>query len=449
MVLTSVCSLQPKSQLDFTDPAAVKQLTKTLLHHDFGLKIDLPDNRLCPPVSRGGRSSSWPHAVLCGSILTCERQVPNRHNYILWLKDLLDSTSYNEPGARLSGLDIGTGASCIYPLLACAQRPWSLIATDIDPANVESARRNVTLNNMQDRIKVHLSRSNGPMVPLAELGLPRLDFVMTNPPFYASEDEMLKLATKKSRPPHSACTGAPVEMVCEGGEVAFVGRILEESLVLRDRVQWYTAMFGLVSSLEVMVDRLREQAIDNYAVTEFIQGNKTRRWAIAWSFAPMKPAQTICRGMKATAWRKVLPAIVEVEILTFPISEGVGKIGDVLAELVGGLDLISWAWDKELLRGTGRARENVWSRSWRRKRKREELEDETSEKDTSTALKARESEICVFGFCLSILVNKTEAVVGCRWREGHDEAIFTSFCGFVKTRLQNHIPQKNKPEGNK
>lgn len=297
---------------------------------------------------------------------------------------------------------------------------------------------------MQDRIKVHLSRPDGPMIPLDELGIQRLDFVMTNPPFYASEDEMLKSATKKSRPPHSACTGAPVEMVCEGGEVAFVSRILEESLVLRDKIQWYTAMFGIVSSLEVMVDKLREKAINNYAVTEFIQGNKTRRWAIAWSFAPMRPAQDVCRGMKATAWRKVLPAIVEVEILTFPISEGVGEPADALAQLIGGLDLISWAWDKELLRGIGRARENVWSRAWRRKRKREEAEDEGTEQGPSTAVKAIDSEVCVFGFCVSIVVNRTEAVVGCRWREGHDESIFTSFCGFINTRLQNHIPQKDK-----
>ena len=27
------------------------QLTKTLLKLDFGLKIELPDDRLCPPVS--------------------------------------------------------------------------------------------------------------------------------------------------------------------------------------------------------------------------------------------------------------------------------------------------------------------------------------------------------------------------------------------------------------
>lgn len=36
--------------LDFGDPASVMQLTKTLLKLDFGIKIELPDDRLCPPV---------------------------------------------------------------------------------------------------------------------------------------------------------------------------------------------------------------------------------------------------------------------------------------------------------------------------------------------------------------------------------------------------------------
>jgi 23S rRNA A1618 N6-methylase RlmF len=43
-------SLKPNGQLDFSDPAAVQQLTKSLLERDFGLKLDLPDDRLCPPV---------------------------------------------------------------------------------------------------------------------------------------------------------------------------------------------------------------------------------------------------------------------------------------------------------------------------------------------------------------------------------------------------------------
>jgi 23S rRNA (adenine1618-N6)-methyltransferase len=53
--------LQDNGQLDFSDPKATMQLTRTLLGLDFGLKLDLPEDRLCPPV-------------------------PNRHNYILWLK---------------------------------------------------------------------------------------------------------------------------------------------------------------------------------------------------------------------------------------------------------------------------------------------------------------------------------------------------------------------------
>lgn len=56
-------------------------------------------------------------------------KVPNRHNYILWLKELMDTTSYSEPGRKRTGIDIGTGASCIYPLLGATQRPWYFIAT--------------------------------------------------------------------------------------------------------------------------------------------------------------------------------------------------------------------------------------------------------------------------------------------------------------------------------
>jgi 23S rRNA A1618 N6-methylase RlmF len=41
----------------------------------------------------------------------------------------MDTTSYGEPGRKLSGLDVGTGASCIYPLLGTAQRAWCFVAT--------------------------------------------------------------------------------------------------------------------------------------------------------------------------------------------------------------------------------------------------------------------------------------------------------------------------------
>ena len=37
--------------LDFQDPKVVRQLTRSILRSKFNLTIELPDDRLCPPVS--------------------------------------------------------------------------------------------------------------------------------------------------------------------------------------------------------------------------------------------------------------------------------------------------------------------------------------------------------------------------------------------------------------
>jgi 23S rRNA A1618 N6-methylase RlmF len=44
------CRLTSTGQLNFKDPKAQIQLTKSTLRRDFGLKIKLPEDRLCPPV---------------------------------------------------------------------------------------------------------------------------------------------------------------------------------------------------------------------------------------------------------------------------------------------------------------------------------------------------------------------------------------------------------------
>ncbi|KXH69029.1 hypothetical protein CSAL01_07471 [Colletotrichum salicis] len=393
-----------RGYLDFNNPSAVMQLTKTLLKADFGLRIDLPDDRLCPPVS-------------------------NRHNYLLWLKSLLDSTTYGNPDQNVIGLDIGTGASCIYPLLGCTQRKWSFYATDIDSRSLEFAKKNVELNNLQSRISVVARTPQDSMVPLKDLGTESLTFVMTNPPFYTSEDDLLNSAKQKSRPPLTACTGAPVEMVTDGGEVKFVSRILEESLVLREKVQWYTSMFGKQSSLEEFIAILKEKSIDNYAVMEFVQGNKTRRWAVAWSFGAMRPSEEAAKGMKAAVWKKLLPPSVESEVATFPLGTEIGKLQDNVQGLMSSLELLSWEWDREKLAGVGRARENVWSRAWRRKKMREAREGKIEAEGSS------DSEVCKFGFEVVLDVGRERIALRCRWREGHDQALFDSFGGFLKTRV--------------
>lgn len=83
-------------------------------------------------------------------------------------------------------------------------------------------------------------------------------------------------------------------MVTKGGEVAFVTKMIDESLDLRDRIQWYTSMLGKLSSVTVLVEALIKHGNHNYAVTEFVQGSKTKRWALAWSWGDRRPFM-VCR----------------------------------------------------------------------------------------------------------------------------------------------------------
>ena len=137
---------------------------------------------------------------------------------------------------------------------------------------------------------------------------------MCNPPFYKSKADMLTSAAVKQRAPFTACTGSETEMVTPGGEVAFVARMIDESLVRRDSVQWYTSMLGKFSSVAVLVQKLRDNNIDNYAATEFVQGSKTRRWGIAWSFDDLRPRMSVARGLNSLP-KVLLPFPAEYLIL--------------------------------------------------------------------------------------------------------------------------------------
>lgn len=358
------------------------------------------------------------------------------------LKRLLDTSSYNPSQNAIVGLDIGTGASCIYPLLACTQRPWSFLATgqnlpkqpkdddkkahapaDIDEKSLGYARLNVKENGLEHRIKIVSRTPDQPMIPIDELESVNVDFVMTNPPFYSSADDLLKSAAQKAHPPHSACTGAEVEMVSPGGEVAFVTRLIEESLLLRNRIQWYTAMFGFLGSVSRIVESLRREGVDNMALMELVQG-RTRRWVIGWSFGPMRPANDVARGIMSVS-KSILPPKTKSTIIRLPQNGQVGAMADGLAGAVGRLDLLQWDWDKERLAGVGRAPDNVWNRAWRRKKSR-----------TEGSL-AEENNRGTFGFRISMHVAREDIEVTAEWLEGHDAAVFESFQGYLKTTMSS------------
>ena len=151
-------------------------------------------------------------------------------------------------------------------------------------------------------------------------------------------------------------------MVTSGGEVAFVSKMIEESLVLRDRVQWYTSMLGKHSSVEVLVNKLREKGVSNYGVTEFVQGNKTRRWGIAWSYEDLRPKLEVARGLSSLA-KGLLPFPSEYEFVLK--GSATSRSGQILNDTLSQLPL-KWMWKSAISTGVGFSPKAVWSRAFRR-----------------------------------------------------------------------------------
>ena len=272
--------------IDYRSADAARALTTVLLRNDFGVDWTMPRDRLCPPV-------------------------PNRLNYICWLSELLALRAPTREPVR--GIDIGTGASLIYPALGVSAMGWSFLATEIDEYSLQSARGIIERNSWHSRVDLrHVACKNastGPLRAALRDDDGNFDFVMTNPPFFASIDEL-------SPNPHTACAASAAELVTPGGEVAFVSALIRDSLALGSRVRWcvrpwslgrtgarkrgegaarwptsqhnlrirYTSMLGRRRSLKPLLRRLRDDGVQNVRTTRFIQG-RTRRWALAWTFS--------------------------------------------------------------------------------------------------------------------------------------------------------------------
>jgi 23S rRNA A1618 N6-methylase RlmF len=66
----------------------------------------------------------------------------SRENYLNWLSGILNVSD----SADTRVLDIGCGASCIYPLLGFRKYGWSFLASDIDDLSLRLAEENLRRN---------------------------------------------------------------------------------------------------------------------------------------------------------------------------------------------------------------------------------------------------------------------------------------------------------------
>ncbi|OAX78494.1 hypothetical protein ACJ72_07195 [Emergomyces africanus] len=259
---------------------------------------------------------------------------------------------------------------------------------------------------------------------------------------------------------YQACTGAEVEMITTGGEVAFVTRMIRESIQLRDRVQWYTSMLGKFSSIATIVNLLQKAGNKNWAVAEFVQGSKTRRWAIGWSWMDYRPAADAARPQSQSIPKHLLPFPPE---FTFgcPPSAPIRTTVEAVNSTIAALD-IYWHWDSRRSTGVGFARRNAWSRHARRQRNKQAIEAGHTTTTASAAVSAnteatgntdegsnsydgkqgefipgKQDKGAELGFKVSVKGNmEGQAEVMVRWVKGLDAVLFESFCGFLKRKVQ-------------
>ncbi|XP_017755392.1 PREDICTED: methyltransferase-like protein 16 homolog [Eufriesea mexicana] len=250
----AIVNLNGKIKINFKNEESLRVLTEVLLKHDFNLQVKIPPNKLVPTL-------------------------PLRLNYILWIEDLMKHASFNDM-EEVIGIDIGTGAICIYPLLFAKMYRNQMIGTEVDETSVQTAIEHIENNNLQHIIKVLKVDGASILKDIIKEGN-IYHFTMCNPPFFDRAGSSEKVI--KRLPPRNASTGNEVELTIQGGERAFVMQMIEESMEIKEKVKIYTTMFGTRINLLFLLKYLKKKNIENVTWTEFCQGH-TKRWGLAWSF---------------------------------------------------------------------------------------------------------------------------------------------------------------------
>ena len=270
--------------INFFDPAAVKALNTALLKHHYDIKEwNIPDGYLCPPV-------------------------PGRADYIHYIADLLaESNNRKIPrGEEINVFDIGVGANCIYPIIGHKEYGWSFIGTEIDKIAFDSAKAIVKNNgSIQAHVKLRLQTSARDIFFGVLDREERIDVCLCNPPFHANMEEaragtlrkLKNLKGKKSPDVVLNFGGQEKELCTEGGEKAFVKKIIRESAKFSENIFWFTCLLSKKSNIDFAKKALYANECQEMKIIEMGQGNKSSR-IIAWTF--LKPRQQ--KAWAAAKW---------------------------------------------------------------------------------------------------------------------------------------------------
>lgn len=252
--------------VNFADPAAVKMLNQALLKHFYQVEQwAIPDGFLCPPV-------------------------PGRADYIHHLADLLAEDNRAVAPRNINVLDIGCGANCIYPLIGYREYEWRFTGSEINEEAMRAANAIIAANPGLNRgIRLRRQKNTQAIFHGVIHKNEQYHAVLCNPPFHASASEaqqgtqrkVRNLGLDKNAPLNFG--GQQEELWCEGGEKAFINRMINESVDFAKQCVWFTSLVSRRENLPELWRALEQ--VDAVAVrtVEMAQGQKQSRF-IAWTF---------------------------------------------------------------------------------------------------------------------------------------------------------------------
>ncbi len=271
--------------VDFANPVAVKLLNKALLNHYYSIKNwDFPAENLVPPI-------------------------PGRADYLHYMADLLGQSNFGDlpEGDTIKVLDIGVGASCIYPIIGVTEYGWNFIGSDIDAQSIESSTDIINSNpSLEGKVECRLQEDPKAFFAGILSNEEKIDFSMCNPPFHSSTEEAQKvshrkvknLSGKKSAKVELNFAGISNELICEGGEAKFIHNMITESQDFAKNCFWFTTLVSKQSTLKGIYKSLNEMEVAQVKTIPIGTGNKSSR-IIAWSFLSKEEQ----KEWRETRWR--------------------------------------------------------------------------------------------------------------------------------------------------
>ncbi|MDP4679827.1 MAG: 23S rRNA (adenine(1618)-N(6))-methyltransferase RlmF [Cyclobacteriaceae bacterium] len=258
------------NSIDFTNPLGVKELNKALLKSQYDIEYwEIPENYLVPPI-------------------------PGRADYIHHMADLLRMNNYGKipTGKAVTCLDIGVGASCIYPIIGTAEYGWNFIGSDIDPVALKSSLEIINNNPfLNGLIELKLQENVKDMLYGIITKEDRIDFSICNPPFHNSVEEQQAVSTRKvknlSKGKVRTATlnfgGQANELWYEGGERKFIRELIRQSKNFATSCFWYSTLVSKQTNLKYYYEALEIAKVVEMKTIPMGQGNKTSR-ILVWTF---------------------------------------------------------------------------------------------------------------------------------------------------------------------